>query len=1346
MDDSASDEFKNKPEHPSWGLPIFYKGWIKDYNEDDLCKPLREHESHKLGDKLEEEWKLERLNHTEPLLLRALWRMFRKDILLYGLILFVQEFVLGLSQPLALGKLMNYYSPSHTTVTLQEAYFYAGILIFTSFLSVVVAHSYMLACHHLGMKMRIACCSLIYRKTLKLSKTALVETTIGQMINLLSNDVARFDNCIRYLHYLWIAPLETVLIMYLLYYNVGFTSLSGFLLIVVFMPLQMILGKLASKFRLRTAVKTDERVRNMSEIISGVQVIKMYNWEKYFTGLIGIIRNLEIRQIRLASYIRALHVSFSKFITRTSIFLCILAYTLTGNRPNAEFVYVVQSFYNIIKTAMTNNFPQAVSDVAETLVSIKRIEMFLMFHEVKTPQVKYSQKKIIHSTPLLNAASKKSSGIYLYDVSAKWNSFMQENTLAGINFNVGPKQLVAVVGSVGSGKTSLLHVVMKELAMTKGIRDIVGNISYASQEPWLFAGTIRQNILFGETYVRNRYDQVIRVCALERDLDILPYGDKSMIGDRGVTLSGGQRARINLARAVYKEADIYLLDDPLSAVDTHVGKKLFDECISGTLPSQLRSYYFEPVGNVLIIFDTGVRLIQLPFSHDRFLKNKCTVLVTHQLQYLKHVSRIYVMENGRIAANGNYQEIQNSDGEYAKMFKAQLEEEDEASTEGVSKPHYHCEPVEEEPTEIKESRATGSIAGKVYKAYFKAAGGWFSAALVLILFVVTQMASSAADYFIKFWVNLEQTQNYNKVITIGIKEVEKTSLDAFFNTNVCFYIYTSIIVSVIVVTIVRSITFYQFCMLASVRMHNSMFERITNATMRFFNTNCSGRVLNRFSKDMGAIDEKLPYVLIDTIQVWKPLIIKQNVIALNVLAVNVVIATVDPWILIPTFVIASMFYVYRIVFLKTSRNIKRMEATTRSPVFSHINASLQGLTTIRAFGAQEILRKEFDNYQDIHSSAFYMFLCCNQTFGFWLDFHCIIYAALVTLSFFFIGNETYGGNVGLAITQAMSLTGMFQWGMRQWSELENHMTSVERVVEYTDIEQEAIGNEMAPLKTWPEHGQLEFKSVYLRYATNEPYVLNNLSFRIKPKEKVGIVGRTGAGKSSIMTALFRLADVEGKIIIDGICTKDIPLKTMRSKISIIPQEPIIFAGTLRSNLDPFGKYEDEVIWNALEEVELKEVVSELKGGLESKVSEGGSNFSLGQRQLICLARAIVRNNKILVLDEATANVDPKTDALIQSTIRRKFADCTVLTIAHRLITIMDSDKVLVMDGGEAIEFDYPHILLQNPHGVFYGLVKEAGKAGAEQLAKIARQVNFPIRAWGISKISGNVFAFRVNYC
>ncbi|XP_030747810.1 probable multidrug resistance-associated protein lethal(2)03659 [Sitophilus oryzae] len=1308
MDDSDSSEYKNKPEHPReksnflanlffcWGLPIFYKGWVKDFGEDDLYRPLKEHESHRLGDKLEEEWKLERLHHAEPLLLRAIWRMFRMEILTYGGVLFVQEFVLGMVQPLALGKLMNYYSPNQTTVSIQQAYMYAGVLIVSSFLSVVVSHSYMLACHHLGMKMRIACCSLIYRKTLKLSKTALTETTIGQMINLLSNDVARFDHCMRYLHYLWIAPLETILIMYLLYFNVGLTSLSGFFLLAIFMPLQMVLGKLASKFRLKTAIKTDERVRNMSEIICGIQVIKMYNWERYFSKIVETIRKLEIKQVRLASYIRALHVSFSKFITRTSIFLCILTYTLTGNRPNAEFVYVIQSFYNIIKAALTNNFPQAVSDLAETLVSVKRIETYLLFHEVKTPQIKQVHKKIIHaSTPLINAASKKSVGIFLHDVSAKWNCMLNENTLNDINFNIGPKQLVAVVGAVGSGKTSLLHVIMKELSLTKGVKDVVGQISYASQEPWLFAGTVKQNILFGEQWDRKRYENVIRVCQLEKDFELLSYGDRSMIGDRGVTLSGGQKARINLARAVYKQADIYLLDDPLSAVDTHVGKKLFEECIVG------------------------------------FLRNKCTVLVTHQLQYLKTVSKIYVMNSGKITNSGTYQEIRNSDGEFSKLFKDHVLEESEDYTDTQSnKSGYLCDQSEDEPSEIKETRETGSIASRVYKAYFKATGGWCCAIFVLALFVITQAASSSADYFIKFWVNLEQTrsernskndplsksysdeiyleENYNKIISTGIKD-DRSKIDLFFTTDMCFYIYSTIIVSVIVLTITRSVTFYQYCMSASVKMHNNMFNRVINATMRFFNTNCSGRILNRFSKDMGAIDEKLPYVLIDTIQ-----------IALNVLAVNFVIASVDPWIIIPTCVIASLFYFYRTVFLRTSRNIKRIEATTRSPVFSHINASLQGLTTIRAFGAQDILRDEFDTYQDVHSSAFYMFLCCNQTFGFWLDFHCIIYAALVTLSFFFMGNETYGGNVGLAITQAMSLTGMFQWGMRQWSELENHMTSVERVVEYTYIEQEVKGDEQEPPKTWPEHGLLEFKSVYLRYATNEPYVLNNLTFKIKPREKVGIVGRTGAGKSSIISALFRLAHVEGKILIDGFCTKDIPLKNMRSKISIIPQEPVIFSGTLRTNLDPFNEYDDKHLWNALEEVELKEAVSELRGGLDSKMSEGGVNFSLGQRQLICLARAIVRNNKILVLDEATANVDPKTDSLIQSTIRRKFADCTVLTIAHRLHTVMDSDKVLVMDAGEAIEFDHPHILLQNQLGIFYGLVKETGKSTFEHLSNIAK--------------------------
>jgi len=396
----------------------------------------------------------------------------------------------------------------------------------------------------------------------------------------------------------------------------------------------------------------------------------------------------------------------------------------------------------------------------------------------------------------------------------------------------------------------------------------------------------------------------------------------------------------------------------------------------------------------------------------------------------------------------------------------------------------------------------------------------------------------------------------------------------------------------------------------------------------------------------------------------------------------------------------------------------------RSPVFQHLNASLQGLTTIRAFRAQPILEKEFDNHQDLHSGAWYLFIASSRAFGFWLDVVCLIYITVVTISFFLIGGESTGGNVGLAITQAIGLTGMLQWGMRQSTELENQMTSVERVLEFTNVEQEPpliSPPDKMPPKSWPSEGAIAFDKLYLRYSKGEGHVLKNLTFAIKAKQKVGIVGRTGAGKSSLMAALFRLAPIEGSIYIDGINTVTIGLHELRNKLSIIPQEPVLFSGTLRKNLDPFDEYNDDVLWNALEEVELKDAVNDLSAGLNSRVMEGGSNFSVGQRQLVCLARAIIRNNTILVLDEATANVDPQTDTLIQQTIRKKFANCTVLTIAHRLNTVMDSDKVLVMDAGTVVEFDHPHVLLQNKNGFLFSMVQQTGKGMIETLTKRAKK-------------------------
>uniref|UniRef100_V5G0E4 Putative multidrug resistance-associated protein lethal(2)03659 n=2 Tax=Anoplophora glabripennis TaxID=217634 RepID=V5G0E4_ANOGL len=987
-------------------------------------------------------------------------------------------------------------------------------------------------------------------------------------------------------------------------------------------------------------------------------------------------------------------MSCNLVLNRVAIFLCIVTYVVTGNTLSASYAYTVTSFYGILRMAVTMFFPQAITQFAETNVSVNRLKKFLLYEETTETDCidlqKDEQKYGMNGT--LPIGYKHSVGIHLNKASLKWIHSLPENTLNNITFEVNSKELVAIVGTVGAGKTTLLHAILKELPAQEGSIDIQGTVSYASQEPWLFGGSVRQNIVFGQPFDQKKYEEVIRVCSLERDLRLFPYGDRTLVGDRGVTLSGGQRARINLARAIYKDADIYLLDDPLSAVDTHVGKQLFDNCVCG------------------------------------YLKDKCVILVTHQLQYLRNVNKIYLLENGKIAASGSYSELQASESEFTKLLADSKEEEDEKS-ERRSKLLDKKEKEEdnaEAPTQEKEERGSGIISWSVYKSYLRAGGSWFKTITLCSAFVISQIVASSTDYFVTIWSNTEQWRsehilNVNQIFTnITLNSTNNPTTESgessqYFLSDIltdrnAIIIYSCLVCSTMLITVSRSIAFFRFCMTASTNLHNKMFEKIVYATMRFFNTNPPGRILNRFSKDIGAVDETLPITIVDTVQ-----------IGLTVLAISIVIGSLNPWIFLPTIIILTIFYCIRLVFLATSRDVKRVEAVTRSPMYTHLSASLQGLTTIRAFGAQEILKVEFDNYQDKYSAAFFMFLSANRTFGFWLDFHCIIYLCLVIVSILFIESEIFGGNVGLALTQSIGLTGMFQWGMRQWSELENQMTSVERIQEYTNINPEIDTVAKDPPKFWPEAGGIKFIKLCLKYSPDEPDVLKDLTFEIKPKEKVGIVGRTGAGKSSLIAALFRLTEIEGKILIDNLDTKGVPLHVLRSKISIIPQEPVLFSGTLRKNLDPFDEYNDEILWNALDEVELKSAVSDLPAGLDSKVSEGGSNFSVGQRQLLCLARAVIRNNKILVMDEATANVDPQTDGLIQNTIRRKFADCTVLTIAHRLHTIMDSDKVLVMDAGRVAEFDHPYILSQNSNGVFTGLVKQTGKAMAENLFSIAEE-------------------------
>ncbi|KAJ8954548.1 hypothetical protein NQ318_000782 [Aromia moschata] len=722
MEEKQQETNKRTREHPyeranfitdfffCWMLPFFVKGVKKEITEDDMYGPLKAHESNILGEKMEKYWTYEVKNKKNPSLWRALFKVFKYDFSLIVIIMLIYELVLKLSYPLLLSQFLKFYEPNQTDMDKSEACIFAGLLVLATLLRVTASHRYMVCALHLGMKLRVAMCSLIYRKALKLSNSALAETTIGQMVNLLSNDVARFENVIIYFNYLWFAPIEALIFMSVLHNYVGYTGLIGICFLILFSPIQLYMGKKTSSYRMKTALRTDERVRLMSEIITGIQVIKMYTWEKPFAKLVQISRRKEMQQIKATSVIKAIMVSLIMVQNHVAIYFCVLTYVLTGNVMNSSYVYTLSSFYGILRDLLTENFPRGLTDIAETNISVKRIQKFLMHEEIHiSSDLRHADVKSIQPNKLINV------GINLKNVSVKWVNSLSENTLDHVSFSAKSCQLVAVVGPVGGGKTTLLHAILKELPPVEGIVHVEGTLSYASQEPWLFGGSVRQNIIFGQEFEPKKYAEVVRVCALERDFTLFPYGDRTLIGDRGVTLSGGQRARINLARAVYKDADIYLLDDPLSAVDTHVGRQLFDQCICG------------------------------------YLKEKCVVLVTHQLQYLKKVATIYLFEDGKVEASGSYQELRATDSEFTKLLKSQDSEEeklDRKLSNANIRQDFEDSDDQEQPQENREQRGSGIISWKVYKSYLRAGGNFVKTIVVLLSFVLSQMLSSSIDYFI----------------------------------------------------------------------------------------------------------------------------------------------------------------------------------------------------------------------------------------------------------------------------------------------------------------------------------------------------------------------------------------------------------------------------------------------------------------------------------------------------------------------------------------------------------------------------------------------------------------------
>lgn len=1240
----------------NWLTRMMWKAFRKGLTEEDFYDLDDTDDAAESARRLESIWGRRVGKHgAETSLGSAVWRFCRTRTLI-SIVLMAVSIVLQFVGPAFLQKLILAFIDDKS-----QALWQGLLLILALFFSQLCRNLFFGMAYvinmHTATRLQGGLQHLVFNKVLRLRASD--DRALGQVVTFCSSEQERMFDAIHMGSITVGSPVMFIMAVGYSCWLMGPYALIGNVIILLFYPIMGVVAALTSRVRTNTVQLTDKRINIMSEILNSIKLIKMYAWEDSFADNVKDVREHERVQLQRAAFLQSFSSTISPSITILAAICTFIAYTAAGYELDSQIAFTVYSVFNALQFTVAT-LPYGIKCITEARVSFQKMEKFMLKPDMSTHSDKY--------VPVFNsgetALGMKSASFVWDEADAQGvdNSGFEgekENetaSLRNIEMNVKKGALIGVCGSVGSGKTSLLSAVTGDMICVGGDMQINGSVAIVTQQAWIFNETLRENIIFGLPYDETRYRRTIEVCSLTRDLELLPKADMTEIGERGSNLSGGQKQRVNLARAVYADKDIILLDDPLSAVDARVAKHIFDKCIKGALA------------------------------------NKTVILVTHGIQFLEECDEILYMKNGMVSERGTHEQLKKKGGDYTHMlsYDQNREEKKKDKKEEVA----DVKDLDEEPPidvaggTLTAHEAHKSLGFKAYIDYFKFCGGLCIMLILFTLILAFVLTQLFAGLWLQIWLDFGDGKGGTSVIN---------------NPNLGTYqiIYGSTFVLMLVTGSIKGYGFARQLVLASSKMHDTMFRKVMRCPVAFFDVTPVGRILQRFSKDMDELDVRIPYYLE---------YVGQGMI--TCIGQMIMVCIMYPMFSAVLVVAIAIFSFLEVWLNRGLQQNKSLDSIRKAPVLSHLSSTMAGLNVIRTYGRQDVQLLRFRRRLNRSLASDLIYRSSVRWFTFRMDMICVVLVALTGLVTVLLRDDASSAKSGLALSSVFAVCNVIPFVMQMASELQARFTSVERVLEYTSgLTEEAprrIPNSPKP-KQWPVRGDVLMEDVELRYREGLPLVLQKVNADIHGGEKIGVVGRTGAGKSSLINTLLRFQELAGgRILIDEVDISKIGLTDLRSSIAIIPQDPVLFEGTMRFNLDPFEDFSDEQIWEALEKSHVKEKVAREEKQLLTLISGGGQNLSVGEKQLICLARAVLRRNKILLLDEATASVDVETDFLIQRTIREAFHDCTVLTIAHRLHTVATYDRVMVMDAGKVIEFDTPAKLLGDANSVFRQMSEAAG--------------------------------------